>query len=90
LNPDGDGAIVGATAEALKYRQYWQGSQYCDHLTESGERIKARVSVAWQRAQGGRWIARSIPVNWVITTTNRTIGQGQTGPYSTPVRNYTC
>jgi hypothetical protein len=74
----------------ITHRQYWQASQYYDHLGSSGERIKARVVVAWRRARGGSWIVRRVPVSWVIATTNRTIGQGQTGPSSTPVRNYTC
>ena len=73
----------------ITHRQYWQGSQHYDHPSDDGQRIKARAVVAWQRSNG-KWIVRTVPVNWVITTTNRTNGLGTTGPYSTPVRNYTC
>jgi hypothetical protein len=74
----------------ITHRQYWQASQWYDHLSGTGERVKAQLVVAWRKAAGGKWITRVIPVNWVITTTHRSTGQGQTGPYSTPVRNYTC
>ena len=74
----------------ITHNQYWTGGQYYDHLADDGDRIRAFVEVGWFNANKKRWVTRSLRVQWVISTSQRSLGQGQTGPSSTPVRNYTC
>lgn len=74
----------------ITHRQYWQNSQWYDRLADDGDRIKARIEVAWYRSRQDNWIVRRIPVRWVISTSNRTNGAGQTGASSTPINRWTC
>lgn len=72
----------------ITHGQYWDGGQYYDHV--DSQRIRAWIDAGWYSRRKGRWITRTLDVKWMIATSNRTIRQGQTGPYSTPVTNWTC
>jgi hypothetical protein len=74
----------------ITHKQYWVGHQWYDHLADDGRRIRAMVDAAWLNSSTGKWIVRSLKVRWVISTSNRTIGLGQTGPSSTPAKDGTC
>jgi hypothetical protein len=82
--PDAGGGVM------ITHNQYWQGGQYYDHLAGDSDRIRASIDARWYNSRKRVWTRATLRVQWVITTTNRSIGRGQTGPYSTPVRNYTC
>jgi hypothetical protein len=74
----------------ITHNQYWANGQYYDRLGNDGDRIRAIVDAGWYSRRARRWTIRSMTVRWVITTSNRSNGQGQTGPASTPTTNWTC
>jgi hypothetical protein len=66
---------------------YWERSHWYQHPQGNGMRVRAVVDVGWYRARAKRWTRRSLTVRWMISTANRTIGEGQLGPASTPARD---
>ena len=71
----------------IHWKSYWDGSHWYQHPQGNGMRVRAVVDVGWYKARSRKWISRSMTVRWMISTANRTIGEGQLGPASTPVRD---
>jgi hypothetical protein len=74
----------------VHWNQYWTGGQWYEHPQGDGQQIRAVVKAAWYNARRSRWIYRSVDVRWQFSTANRTIGEGQLGPASTPVTSWVC
>ena len=74
----------------ITWNQYWLGSQWYDHLGDDGDRIRALVDARWYNATTRRWRNATLLVQWVVSTSNRTNGRGQTGSFSGPVQRGTC
>ena len=53
--PDAPQTMIG-------YRNYWQGSQFWQHLSTDGVQLAANVQVGWQHPSTGRWYNVTMPV----------------------------